>query len=313
MPEAVIVATARSPIGRAGKGSLVSIRPDDLSAQIVTALLDKVPQLPARPDRGPDHGLRAAGRRGRVQHRPRRRRARRARRRARRDGQPLLLVEPADDPHGRPRHQGRRGRRVHRRRRRDRQPLRRRGQRHGAERRLRRRRRAHGRAGARWRRPTGRRRPACPTSTSPWARRPRTSSSSSTSPARRWTSSPSCSQDRAVANIENGFFADEITPVTLPDGTVVSTRRRAACRHDARGPGPAQAGVPPRRHDHRRQRLPAQRRRRRRARDERHQGRRARPHAAGPHRVLGRHRPQPRDHGPRPDRGQPPGAAPGPA
>ena len=30
------------------------------------------------------------------------------------------------------------------------------------------------------------------------------------------------SQDRAVANIENGFFADEITPVTLPDGTVVS-------------------------------------------------------------------------------------------
>ncbi|MET0459578.1 MAG: acetyl-CoA C-acetyltransferase [Ilumatobacteraceae bacterium] len=46
MPEAVIVATARSPIGRAGKGSLVSIRPDDLSAQIVTALLEKVPDLP---------------------------------------------------------------------------------------------------------------------------------------------------------------------------------------------------------------------------------------------------------------------------
>jgi acetyl-CoA C-acetyltransferase len=31
------------------------------------------------------------------------------------------------------------------------------------------------------------------------------------------------SQDRAVANVENGFFADEITPVTVPDGTVVST------------------------------------------------------------------------------------------
>ena len=46
MPEAVIVATARSPIGRAGKGSLVSIRPDDLAAQIVTALLEKVPDLP---------------------------------------------------------------------------------------------------------------------------------------------------------------------------------------------------------------------------------------------------------------------------
>ena len=46
MPEAVIVATARSPIGRANKGSLASIRPDELSTQIVTALLDKVPELP---------------------------------------------------------------------------------------------------------------------------------------------------------------------------------------------------------------------------------------------------------------------------
>ena len=45
MPEAVIVATARSPIGRAFKGSLSSIRPDDLLAQIVTAVLAKVPQL----------------------------------------------------------------------------------------------------------------------------------------------------------------------------------------------------------------------------------------------------------------------------
>ena len=46
MPEAVIVATARSPIGRANKGSLASIRPDDLSTQIVKALLAKVPELP---------------------------------------------------------------------------------------------------------------------------------------------------------------------------------------------------------------------------------------------------------------------------
>jgi acetyl-CoA C-acetyltransferase len=45
MPEAVIVATARSPIGRAGKGSLNSIRPDDLTAQMVAAALAKVPQL----------------------------------------------------------------------------------------------------------------------------------------------------------------------------------------------------------------------------------------------------------------------------
>ncbi len=46
MPEAVIVATARSPIGRAVKGSLATIRPDDLSTQIVNALLAKVPELP---------------------------------------------------------------------------------------------------------------------------------------------------------------------------------------------------------------------------------------------------------------------------
>ena len=45
MPEAVIVATARSPIGRAFKGSLTGIRPDDLAAQVVTAALAKVPQL----------------------------------------------------------------------------------------------------------------------------------------------------------------------------------------------------------------------------------------------------------------------------
>ncbi|MFF0577165.1 acetyl-CoA C-acetyltransferase [Streptosporangium saharense] len=45
MPEAVIVATARSPIGRAFKGSLKDIRPDDLTVQIVRAALAKVPQL----------------------------------------------------------------------------------------------------------------------------------------------------------------------------------------------------------------------------------------------------------------------------
>ncbi len=45
MPEAVIVATARSPIGRAFKGSLVGVRPDDLAATVVQAALDKVPGL----------------------------------------------------------------------------------------------------------------------------------------------------------------------------------------------------------------------------------------------------------------------------
>ncbi|MBJ8342731.1 MULTISPECIES: acetyl-CoA C-acetyltransferase [Antrihabitans] len=45
MPEAVIVSVARSPIGRAGKGSLVSMRGDDLTAQMIRAALDKVPEL----------------------------------------------------------------------------------------------------------------------------------------------------------------------------------------------------------------------------------------------------------------------------
>ncbi|WP_020572431.1 acetyl-CoA C-acetyltransferase [Parafrankia discariae] len=45
MPEAVIVATARSPIGRAVKGSLKDMRPDDLAVQMVRAVLAKVPEL----------------------------------------------------------------------------------------------------------------------------------------------------------------------------------------------------------------------------------------------------------------------------
>ena len=45
MPEAVIVSTARSPIGRAFKGSLKDLRPDDLAVQMVRAALDKVPEL----------------------------------------------------------------------------------------------------------------------------------------------------------------------------------------------------------------------------------------------------------------------------
>ncbi|MDT0275693.1 acetyl-CoA C-acetyltransferase [Blastococcus goldschmidtiae] len=48
MPEAVIVSTARSPIGRAFKGSLKDMRPDDLAATIVRAALDKVPSLDPR-------------------------------------------------------------------------------------------------------------------------------------------------------------------------------------------------------------------------------------------------------------------------
>lgn len=45
MSEAVIVSTARSPIGRAFKGSLKDVRPDDLAVAVITAALDKVPGL----------------------------------------------------------------------------------------------------------------------------------------------------------------------------------------------------------------------------------------------------------------------------
>src|SRR5437763_13924429 len=45
MPEAVIVAAGRSPIGRAFKGHLVDVRSDDLASYIVTKVLEKVPEV----------------------------------------------------------------------------------------------------------------------------------------------------------------------------------------------------------------------------------------------------------------------------
>ena len=61
MPEAVIVATGRTPIGRANKGSLVDCRPDDLAALVVRG---PRPGPPARSSVGRRraHGLRPAGR-----------------------------------------------------------------------------------------------------------------------------------------------------------------------------------------------------------------------------------------------------------
>ena len=68
MPEAVIVSTARTPIGRAFKGSLIEMRPDDLAAIAVKAALAKVPNLefpfdPLTPERmavgGPEHWIRS--------------------------------------------------------------------------------------------------------------------------------------------------------------------------------------------------------------------------------------------------------------
>src|SRR3954453_10536732 len=41
-PQAVIVSAARTPIGRAGKGSLTQMRPDDLAAGVISAALGKI-------------------------------------------------------------------------------------------------------------------------------------------------------------------------------------------------------------------------------------------------------------------------------
>ena len=45
MAEAVIVAASRTPIGRAAKGSMVDVRPDDMSAFIIDDVLNKVPAV----------------------------------------------------------------------------------------------------------------------------------------------------------------------------------------------------------------------------------------------------------------------------
>ena len=62
MPEAVIVATGRTPIGRANKGSLVDCRPDDLAALVIREVLAKVPQLDPQSVEDVILGSRPAGR-----------------------------------------------------------------------------------------------------------------------------------------------------------------------------------------------------------------------------------------------------------
>ena len=124
MPEAVIVSAARSPIGRANKGSLKDFRPDDLTAFIIRTALDKVPGLdPNTVDDlylgcglpGGESGNNMArvvnvlngmdDVPGATHH-------------------PLLRLLGADHPDGVPRDQGRRGRRLRLGRRRDRLPVR---------------------------------------------------------------------------------------------------------------------------------------------------------------------------------------------
>ena len=105
MPEAVIVATSRSPIGRAHKGSLVSVRPDDMAATIILDVLSKVPSLDPTTVEDIMHRAAPSRRCAGLQRRPCGGGARRHRG-ARPDGEPVLLVQPAEHPHRRPRDQG---------------------------------------------------------------------------------------------------------------------------------------------------------------------------------------------------------------
>ena len=75
MPEAVIVSTARSPIGRAFKGSLKDVRPDDLAADGRAGRAGEDPGARPGPGRRPLPRLRRAVGRAGLQHGPRGRRA----------------------------------------------------------------------------------------------------------------------------------------------------------------------------------------------------------------------------------------------
>ena len=104
MPEAVIVATARSPIGRAYKGSLIEVRAD-LAGFAIDALMSKVPEVDQRLGRRCDGRLRPHPSRAGVQRGA-------AGFTAGRDAgecpgdhsQSILRLVVADDPHGLPCH-----------------------------------------------------------------------------------------------------------------------------------------------------------------------------------------------------------------
>ena len=70
MPEAVIVDAVRTPIGRAFKGSLAQLRPDEMGAFIVDALLERNPDVDPGAGRGRVLRLRHAPGPPGLQHRP---------------------------------------------------------------------------------------------------------------------------------------------------------------------------------------------------------------------------------------------------
>ena len=316
MPEAVIVSTARSPIGRAFKGSLKDVRPDDLAAAVVTAALEKVPALDPATGRRPLPRLRRAVGRARLQHGPRGGRAGRLRPPARAPRSTASAPRRCRPPGWRSTRSG---------------PV-----------------RATSSSA-----PASRRCPA--TSTSPAPAGPRPTGRTRGSPRRR-PQRPDRGGQHALDRSPRGRPAARHLPRDGPDrrerrrparrlprapgrvGRLEPEPRREGHRrrvlrprdhadHHARRhgrqhrrrPPPGgdagegvhpEPGVPRAGHDHRGQLLPAQRRRRRPRGDERHQGRRAGPDAARPGRLHRRQRPLPRDHGPRPGRGLPPGAGP---
>ena len=244
MPEAVIVATARSPIGRAFKGSLKDLRPDDLTRRSRARPARQGARRSTPRRSTTSTRLRPPGGEHGLQHGPRRRRPRRHGRPARRDGQPLLLLVAADHPDGLPRDQGRRGRRLHLGRRRDASR---------ASPRARRRRQltpstqnplfADAAGPQRRGRPQGGRDLARPARGRPAPRhlhrdgpdRRERRAAARASPARSMDEFGVRSQNLAEKAIADGFWEREITRSPLPDGTVVTRRRRPARRRHPRG------------------------------------------------------------------------------
>ena len=253
VPEAVIVSTARTP-DRPGVQGLAQGRPPrrPRRLQVISAALAKVPALDPASSRtstwaAPSRGASTAptwpasspcwpG----YDHLPGR------------HGQPVLRLVGADHPDGLPRDQGRRGRRLHL------APAssasratttspapaapRPTGRTRGSPTP-----RPAARGPPRTTRPgpTRARTASCPTSTSRWARPPRTSPTCAGISRERQDEWGVSSQNRAEKAIADGFFAREITPVTTPDGTVVSTDDGPRAGRDAREACPGlQAGVP---------------------------------------------------------------------
>ena len=302
MPEAVIVDAIRTPIGRAVKGSLKTVRADDLAAIPLKALIERNPAARPELDRRRDDGLRL--RRGRVRATtsgasPRCSRA--STTTCRLHGQPLLRLLAADDADGLPRDQGRRGRHLHRRRRRGRLA-----------------RRARQPVRVQPRASTARRAPLynvyIPMGMT--AENVAERCNVSREAQDEWAL---VSQTRAVAAVESGHFDKEIVAVTVPahnetdkEGNEIDVPETVVTKDDGPRPGTTmeklaalQARVQGGRHGHRGQRLPAQRRRRGAAGHERREGERAGLQAARAHHRLDGRGDPPGDHGSRPDPGDP--------